>query len=82
MDEMRFDGRSVIVTGGGRGYGRSHAKLLASRGARVVVADYGVNLDGSGSSPGPPSWLPRRSRPQVEKPWRALQTSRRRPERH
>jgi NAD(P)-dependent dehydrogenase (short-subunit alcohol dehydrogenase family) len=53
MDELRFDGRSVIVTGGGRGFGRCHAMLLASRGARVVVADYGVELDGSGSSAEP-----------------------------
>jgi len=53
MDQLRFDGKSVIVTGGGRGFGRCHAMLLASRGARVVVADYGVNLDGSGSSPEP-----------------------------
>ncbi len=52
-NELRFDGRSVIVTGGGRGFGRCHALLLASRGARMVVADYGVELDGSGSSPEP-----------------------------
>lgn len=52
-NELRFDGCSVIVTGGGRGFGRCHALLLASRGARVVVADYGVELDGSGSSPEP-----------------------------
>jgi hypothetical protein len=53
MDEMRFDGKSVIVTGAGRGFGKQHALLLAKRGARVVVADYGVNMDGTGSSPEP-----------------------------
>jgi NAD(P)-dependent dehydrogenase (short-subunit alcohol dehydrogenase family) len=53
VDELRFDGKSVIVTGGGRGFGRCHAHLLASRGARVVVADYGVELDGRGSSAEP-----------------------------
>ena len=53
MDELRFDGKSVIVTGAGRGFGRCHSLLLASRGARLVVADYGVELDGTGSSPQP-----------------------------
>lgn len=53
MTELRFDGKSVIVTGAGRGFGRCHALLLASRGARVVVADNGVNADGSDPSPEP-----------------------------
>nr|MEC6698389.1 SDR family NAD(P)-dependent oxidoreductase [Sphingobium sp. SJ10-10] len=36
---MDFAGRVAIVTGSGRGLGRSHALMLAERGARVVVND-------------------------------------------
>lgn len=39
MQDINFSGRVAIVTGGGRGLGRSYAEVLAARNATVVLND-------------------------------------------
>ncbi len=48
-----LEGKTVIVTGAGRGIGREHALLFAQEGANVVVNDLGGAEDGSGAAAGP-----------------------------
>ncbi len=43
-----LDGRTALITGSGSGMGRSHARLMAERGARVIVHD--VDAEGAGET--------------------------------
>jgi len=48
-----LDGRVAVITGSGRGIGREFALCMAREGAKVVVNDVGVSLDGRGSEEDP-----------------------------
>lgn len=41
-----LEGKAVAITGSGRGIGRAIALACAAEGAKVVVNDYGVSMDG------------------------------------
>lgn len=46
----RLKGKSIAITGAGRGIGRAIALKFASEGAKIVVADFGADGEGGGSA--------------------------------
>lgn len=50
MSTMRLAGKVAIVTGSGRGIGRSEALHLAREGAKLVVSDFGFNSAGQSTA--------------------------------
>ncbi|MGL3819612.1 SDR family NAD(P)-dependent oxidoreductase [Sphingopyxis sp. R3-92] len=51
INPIRFDGQVALITGAARGIGHAYARLLAERGAAVVIHDVGADSDGQGSDP-------------------------------
>ncbi len=49
----KLEGKTAIITGAGRGIGREVALLYAREGARVIVNDLGVSVDGEGKDNSP-----------------------------
>jgi NAD(P)-dependent dehydrogenase (short-subunit alcohol dehydrogenase family) len=50
---IRFEGKTVVITGAGNGLGRSYALYFAGLGANVVVNDLGAAVSGLGASEEP-----------------------------
>ena len=51
MNQPDFTGRTVLITGGGRGLGVAYARAVGQLGATVLLHDIGAGTDGSGTDP-------------------------------
>lgn len=51
MIEPNFAGRTVLITGGGRGLGLAYAREVGRLGATILLHDVGANTDGIGTDP-------------------------------
>ena len=49
----RLAGKTIVITGAGRGIGRAYALAMAAEGARIVVNDLGTSLTGGGADASP-----------------------------
>lgn len=50
-DSLSFEGRVVVVTGGGLGLGKAYCVAFAKRGAKILVNDLGFVMDGKNQTP-------------------------------
>ena len=54
-DTLALEGRVAIVTGGARGIGAAISEKLVAEGAKVIVADSGVDISGNDPDPSTPT---------------------------
>ncbi|RIV88177.1 SDR family NAD(P)-dependent oxidoreductase [Aurantiacibacter xanthus] len=51
MSQVDFRGRTVLITGAGRGLGLAYARAVGKLGATVLLHDVGADTDGTGTEP-------------------------------
>jgi NAD(P)-dependent dehydrogenase (short-subunit alcohol dehydrogenase family) len=51
MNQLDFCGRTVLITGAGRGLGLAYARAVGKLGATVLLHEVGADTDGTGTEP-------------------------------